>query len=398
MLTDDELQILLVRGEADRVERKRDTSNMEGIRKAVCAFANDMPDHQRPGVLFIGVNDDGTPSGIAVNDQLLLQLADISTDGNVLPLPHITVQHKVLNGHEMAIVVVYPAEAPPVRYKGVVWIRTASRGAIASQQQETILTEKRRFRDVPFDLHPVSHATLEDIDMELFRTVYLPQVVSPETLARNHRTPNEQLAALRMVAAGLPSIPTVCGLLVTGRSPTDFIPGAYIQFVRVAGLEINDPISDSREIRGSLPRLLSELDDLLRLNIRTATDFTTASREIRRPDYPLVALQQIARNAVMHRSYENTNAPVRITWFDDRVEIQNPGGPFGRVTRDNFGMLGANDYRNSYLAEAMKYLGYVQRFGFGIDLARREMKRNGNPPPEFQVEQFHVAAILRKRP
>src|SRR2546422_4427262 len=101
--------------------------------------------------------------------------------------------------------------------------------------------------------------------------------------------------------------------------------------------------------------------------------------EIRKPDYPLVAIQQLARNAVMHRTYESTNAPIRITWFNDRVEIQNPGGPFGLVTRRNFGTAGATDYRNPHLAEVMKNLGFVQRFGIGIALARSEMAKNGNP-------------------
>jgi ATP-dependent DNA helicase RecG len=101
--------------------------------------------------------------------------------------------------------------------------------------------------------------------------------------------------------------------------------------------------------------------------------------------------------AVMHRSYDGTSAPIRVTWFEDRVEIQSPGGPFGRITRENFGQPGANDYRNSYLAEAMKYLGHVQRFGFGITQARQEMEKNRNPALEFQVEEFHVGVVLRKR-
>ncbi len=239
-------------------------------------------------------------------------------------------------------------------------------------------------------------ATLEDLDLQLFTRVYLPQAVSPETLAENHRRPDEQLVALRL-ASGVEVRPTMCGILVLGNCPTDFIPGAYIQFVRIAGTRIGDPISDSKELRGPLSALLNSLDEILKINIQTATDFTSANREIRRPDYPIVALQQIARNAVMHRSYEGTHAPIRITWFSDRVEIQNPGGPFGRVTRENFGFPGANDYRNSYLAEAMKHLGYVQRFGFGITQAREEMEKNGNPPPEFQVEEYHVGVVLRKR-
>ena len=108
--------------------------------------------------------------------------------------------------------------------------------------------------------------------------------------------------------------------------------------------------------------------------------------------------RHIARNAVLHRSYENTNAPVRFYWFRDRVEIQNPGGPYGQVNEKNFGLPGAYDYRNPNLAAVLKELGYVQRFGFGIATARQELEENGNPPIEFQVEDSHVAAILRRRP
>ena len=143
---------------------------------------------------------------------------------------------------------------------------------------------------------------------------------------------------------------------------------------------------------------MNELDEILKINIQAAVDFTSGPTEVRNPDYPLAALQQIARNAILHRAYENTNAPVRLYWYRDRVEIQNPGGPYGQVTRSNFGQPGACDYRNPNLAVVMKDLGYVQRFGMGIAIARQEMSKNGNPPPEFQVEDSHIAVILRRRP
>ena len=60
------------------------------IRQAVCAFANDLPDHGRPGVVFVGRYDDGRPTGGDVTDDLLLQLADIKTDGNIVPPPTMT--------------------------------------------------------------------------------------------------------------------------------------------------------------------------------------------------------------------------------------------------------------------------------------------------------------------
>ncbi len=105
-----------------------------------------------------------------------------------------------------------------------------------------------------------------------------------------------------------------------------------------------------------------------------------------------------ARDAVMHRTYENTNAPVRVYWFDDRIEITNPGGPFGTVTAENFGRPGFNDYRNPNLATVLKTLGFVQRFGFGIADARKALAENGNPPLEFQVEPTTVLATLRRAP
>jgi ATP-dependent DNA helicase RecG len=143
--------------------------------------------------------------------------------------------------------------------------------------------------------------------------------------------------------------------------------------------------------------VLRVLDEVLQVNISVASDITAQPIEIRQPDYPIVALQQLARNAVMHRAYDETNAPIRLYWFSDRIEIQNPGGPFGLVKRQNFG-TGIADYRNPHLAEAMRNLGYVQRFGIGIPTAQKELAKNGNPPAEFFVEDSHLLAVLRKRP
>jgi ATP-dependent DNA helicase RecG len=134
------------------------------------------------------------------------------------------------------------------------------------------------------------------------------------------------------------------------------------------------------------------LDEVIEVNIAERTDlsggFTSA-----RPDYPVLALQELARNAVIHRAYDGTNAPVRFTWHEDRVEITSPGGPFGSVSIDNFGRPDVTDYRNPVLAAAAKDLGFVQRFGSGLPRARHALQRNGNPPPTFQVETgfVHVA-------
>jgi ATP-dependent DNA helicase RecG len=127
----------------------------------------------------------------------------------------------------------------------------------------------------------------------------------------------------------------------------------------------------------------------------TSVDITAGPREERRSLYPVPALQQLVRNAVMHRTYEATNAPVRVYWYDDRIEITSPGGPFGTVSAENFGEPGVADYRNPNLAEALRVLGFVQRFGFGLAIARRALAENGNPPLELSVQPSHVTAIVR---
>lgn len=397
-MTDEELDSLLNDLESDRVERKASISDRNVIRQAICAFANDLPNHQQPGVLFIGVNNDGTCANLPITDQLLLTLSDIRSDGNILPFPSIIVQKRIISGCELAVVIVEPSDAPPVRFNGRVWVRVGPRRATATAEEERRLAEKRRAKDLPFDLRPLVSATLDDLDLDLFRRVYLPSSLAVEILEENQRSVEQQLTSTRFATVEVPPKPTILGVLVVGQDPRQFVPGAYVQFLRLDGTELTDPIKDQKEIGGSLADLLRILDETLQVNISVATDITAQPIELRQPDYPIVALQQLARNAVMHRTYEGTNAPVRITWFNDRIEIQNPGGPFGQVNRQNFGQPGVTDYRNPHLAEAMKNLGYVQRFGFGIQLARQQLEKNGNPPLEFIVEDAHLLVMVRRRP
>ena len=395
-MSDAELEQLLEDIESDRAERTESTTDGDKFRQVVCAFANDLPDHRRVGVLFVGVNSVGQPTGIELTDQLLQNLASIRGDGNVLPFPSLDVQKKRLKGQDVAVVLVHPSDAPPVRFKGTIWIRSGPRRGIANPDDERRLNEKRRFRDIPADIRPIVSAGLDVLDELLFRRTYLPCAVSSEVIEKNERSIEHQLIAAKFAHPGSPVCPTLLGILVVGKAPIDWVPGAYVQFLRIDGTALGDPVKDSREIQGPLPDLLNEVEDLLKANIQTSGDFTSCPVEVRKPDYPLVALQQVARNAILHRSYENTNAPVRLYWFNDRVEMQNPGGPYGQVTKQNFGTPGAYDYRNPNLAAVMKELGYVQRFGFGIAVARQEMAKNSNPPPEFQVEDAHVAVILRR--
>ena len=398
--SDQDLLALLKDTESDRSERKERLAGdaPTKLREAICAFANDLPGYASAGVAFVGAKDDGTHAGVPITDELLRSLADMKTDGSILPMPSMTVEKRMLDGKEYAVIVVAPSDEPPVRYKGRVYVRVGPRRAIASPQDERTLAERRRSKDLPFELQPVRGSKLGDLDRSIFENEYLPSAFAPEVLEQNGRTYPEKLAALRMVHAATDPIPTVLGLLVLGPNGRDYIACAYVQFLRVDGVDLASPILDSEELGGPLGQMLRRLDDKLAASNTTRVDLTSSSTEIRSPEYPISALQQITRNAVMHRTYEGTNAPIRVTWFSDRIEVLSPGGPFGLVTRANFGSPGVADYRNRSIAEAMKTLGFVQRFGVGIATAKSQLKNNGNPPLEWSVEDTYILFTLRKRP
>ncbi len=158
-------------------------------------------------------------------------------------------------------------------------------------------------------------------------------------LAANARSYEQRLAATKMVLSAETATPTVLGVLVLSNR-RGLRAGAYVQFLRIAGRELADPIVDEQLIDGPVAEVLRRTDEKLAAHNRIAVDLTSGSLEKRTFSYPMSALQQIVRNAVMHRSYEATHAPVRVTWYDDRIEISNPGGPFGTVTIENFGPTG----------------------------------------------------------
>jgi len=255
------------------------------------------------------------------------------------------------------------------------------------------LTEKRRFNLLPFDQHPVETARISDLDLDLFEHTYVPSAVAPDIIAQNQRSTLDKLRSLRMASAD--GVPTVAGILSLGKEPRSYLPASYVQFVRFDGADLTTPVRSRHEIDGPLHELLAKTETVLEANLSIATSIVGTSTERTRPDYPLEALRQLVRNAIMHRNYESTNAPTRINWFSDRIEIVNPGGPYGQSTIENFGHPGITDYRNPHVAEALRTLGFVQRFGVGIALARKHLLDNGNPPLEFEVHRSHIVALLR---
>jgi ATP-dependent DNA helicase RecG len=392
MLTTEELERLMNDLESDRVERTVSTDNTDKFSQAVCAFANDLPNHRQRGYLLIGVTDKGQVAGIEVSDRLLQNLAGLRSEGNIQPLPAIAVEKFALPGGDVAVVEVQPSDLPPVRYKGRVWVRVGPRKARASEQEERILSERRAGRILSADAMPLPDAKLSDLSLALF-AAYRQTAIPLEVIESNNRTIEEQLASLRFFDLDR-NCPTVAGILMFGKNPRYYLPGAYVQYLKLKGSSLVELPEDQAEIFGDLPSLLRELDLRTRVNIHTTLEPVSLLREKTVSDYPEAAVRELILNAVLHRDYLS-NTPVRFYWYSDRIEMQNPGGLFGEVTLKS--LTGRTSYRNPVIAEAMKTLGYINRYGRGIQRSIDTLSANGNPPPVFDADERAFRAVIRGR-
>ena len=140
----DEIRTLLGDLESDRIERTISTTNTDKFGQAICAFANDLPNHQMPGFLFLGVLDNGEIQGVDATDALLQNVAAIRTDGNIQPQPTMTVEKIEMDEGD----------------------------------NEHILMEKRRANVKAFDASPCLNATIDDLDLRLFKHYFLPKAMS----------------------------------------------------------------------------------------------------------------------------------------------------------------------------------------------------------------------------
>ena len=151
----------------------------------------------------------------------------------------------------------------------------------------------------------------------------------------------------------------------------------------------------AKTLSGDLLTVLREVASLVELQTESYPVAETSFRERPEIDYPPVAVREILMNAIMHRSYES-NAPVQFYWYEDRIDIQSPGGLYGMASPENFPRQ--TDYRNPVIAEAMATLGYVNHFGRGVIRAQDALRRNGNPEASFTFEPSHVLATIGRKP
>lgn len=392
MITQDELTKILTVLETDRIEKTVSKTDADKFGEAICSFCNDIANHRQPGYLIVGVNDNGTLNGTIVDEKLLQTLLDFRTDGRIVPPPAMIVSKFTYPEGDVAVVEVQPSPVPPVRYKGKVCVRIGLRKGTANEAEERILSEKRSNFSRTFDTQPCLGSSLDDLSIDIFKITYLPTAIDEETLIANGREIKEQLSSLKFYDLK-DHCPTYAGILLFGKNPRFFLPGAAIQYVRFLG---EDEISDfdyEVKFEGDLTTQMKVIDDFIKSQIvkkvqhNLGDDYMFA--------YPQSAVQELLYNAIIHRDYQS-NAPIKFYEFSNRIEIINPGGLFGDARPENF--PNKNDYRNPTLAEAAKNLGFINSFNVGVKRAKAALLKNGNPEPFFILDQStSFGVIIYKR-
>ena len=242
-----------------------------------------------------------------------------------------------------------------------------------------------------FDAMPCFGSSLKDIDVQFIKQEYLPQIIDTDILMTDKRSLQEQLAAIHLYDIAN-DCPTNAAIILFGKNASFFLHGCYVQYVHFAGEDTGSEILNERQIRGSLCSILPKVENFVKDAIVTARPMPVSMlREQTVFNYPELALRELLMNACMHRDYQS-NMPIRIYQFSNRIEILNAGGLYGEARPENFPTV--NDYRNPIIAEAMRGMKYVNMFNRGIQRVKTMLRDNGNPEPVFNVSKITAFEVM----
>ncbi len=183
---------------------------------------------------------------------------------------------------------------------------------------------------------------------------------------------------------------SLASIMLFGLYPQGNFPQLCITAVVVPGYAIGDTSEDNarfidnKRIEGTIPEMLEGALNFVQRNMRVKTIINEEGKRVDKSEYPMKAVREIILNALVHRDYSiNTeNSPIRIMLYTDRLEVENPGGLYGRLTIDNLGKVGA-DTRNPYIASALEIMINTENRFSGIPTVRHEMAKAELPEPIF---------------
>lgn len=361
--------------ESISVERKRWADKKE-VGRQLSAFANGS---REGGVLALGADRDGAIPGI---DDRLPQgvnslLAGVSDA--IESCGYETRQIRAPNGRTVLLFFV------PFSPKKV--ICTSDGHAYQRRGDTTVELSDAEIRELRFSR---GEESFEDLATAPWRPDLVDQALLNSyldarrqknglTLEVNAEDALHSRGLLRETPLGL--MLTNAGVLLFAKSPHDFIPGARLRLLRFEGVterfgkERN--ITKDRAFEGPISLVVAQAREFVRTLLRDFDFRGPDGRFVTEPEYPELAWDEAIVNALAHRSYSLANATVYVRIFDDRMEIESPGG-FPGPARE------LKSYpRNPHLMEALRYFELVRWTNEGTRLMHEQMERLGLPPPEF---------------
>lgn len=199
-------------------------------------------------------------------------------------------------------------------------------------------------------------------------------------------------------------LPTLAGLMLLGEYPQEFFPQLSITAMVVQGHnmgelgEDGERFIDNKRIEGRISQMLEGALSFVRRNMKVKTIITEDGVRADKPEYPIKAIREIILNALIHRDYSvhNERSPIRLVMFEDRLELENPGGLYGRITIDDLGKAAA-DTRNPYLAGALEIMIDTENRFSGIPTVIAELKKVNMPDPVFLDRRGVFRVIFYKK-
>jgi len=310
--------------------------------KEIIAFAN-----SRGGTLYIGVEDDGTVTGVEDTDEAILQLSNMVRDA-IKPDVTMFVHYETIQIDDKKVIAVTVQRGTERPYylgsKGLkpsgVFVRN---GTSANPATDTAI--RRMIKETDGD-------SFEDMRS-------LEQNLTFKTAEEHFRKRNLQFTPAKMQTLGLISqegIYSNAALLLSDQCSHTIKAAAFIGSDKTV-------FQDRREFTGSLFQQMEEMYAYLKMRNQTRATFEGLYRKDTR-DYPEEALREALLNALIHRDY-SYSASTLISVYDNRIEFVSVGGlPAGIALEDI--LLGLSVCRNPKLAAIFYRLELIEAYGTGI--------------------------------
>ena len=345
------------------------------------------------GVLLVGVEPDKGVTGIP-HSQDEIQALIQSPHTSLRPSLNPSCQRMQLGNLLLLIFEVASSTEVHRIAGGRAFYRISTENPAIPPEQIQSLKESKRH--VFYERQHVLQATVEDLDLAAVEA--LAEKVSDP---RNPQTVLSHAYHLVDDSRLKPSL-TMAALLLFAKDPSRWHPRCGIDFVKYEGTERRhgSSLNVVKRIRFEAPlcRLIDETVGRVKEHIRERTILHDLFfRE--RLEYPIFAWQEALVNAVAHRDYSLTGAPVEIWMFDDRIEVRSPGLPPSPVTIEQLRQRQRVHFsRNPLLVRVLADLGYSREMGEGIPRMFEEMEQHGLQAPEFSTEGFVFTVTLRNTP